>query len=300
MKKIISLLLTLSLLLSLTVPVLAGNDITVKIDGKIIDFDVPPQLINNRTMVPLRAIFEALGASVEWNGETQTVTSTKDKTTISLTINSTLMVVNGKDVALDSPACLIDGRTLVPVRAISEAFGTTVEWNGKTSTVLLTNKINPYTALKDWILKNGEENSFSATFRELELGDYDGEFNAAYDADSDSIKCSVWSQVSDTIKRSNFIILKDGTEYKYEYETASQNTVSNEVTHKMSGVINAPEYSQEASLPYEKFEGPKEHETEFAKMNSALTVVTTTCFYNFLALKLPEITTKDFGFTYFD
>lgn len=75
-------------------------------------------------MVPLRAIFEALGATVDWNDATQTVTSTKGNTTISLTINNPTMYVNGTSVALDSPACLVGARTLVPVRAISEAFGT--------------------------------------------------------------------------------------------------------------------------------------------------------------------------------
>ena len=138
MKKITSLLLTMLLLILAITPVMANNNITVKIDGQQIAFDVPPQLINDRTMVPLRAIFEALGATVDWNGDTQTVMSTKGSTTISLTINNPTMYVNGTAVTLDSPACLIGSRTLVPVRAISEAFGTTVDWDGNTSTVLIS------------------------------------------------------------------------------------------------------------------------------------------------------------------
>ena len=99
---------------------------------------MPPQIINDRTMVPLRAIFEALGASVEWNQETKTVTSTKGDTTIKLTIDSNTMYVNDNAVTLDSPACVVNDRTLVPVRAISEAYKTKVDWNGDTRTVTIS------------------------------------------------------------------------------------------------------------------------------------------------------------------
>lgn len=128
------------------IPVMA-NDIIVKIDGQQIAFDVPPRLINDRTMVPLRAIFEALGASVNWNNDTETVTSTKDQTTIQLTINSPTMYVNGSAVTLDSPACLVDDRTLVPVRAISEAFGTTVNWIENENTVVIITPETPITTV---------------------------------------------------------------------------------------------------------------------------------------------------------
>lgn len=138
MKKTLCLILSLMLIICAVVPVMADDEIKVKIDGEQIAFDVAPQIINDRTMVPLRAIFEALGATVDWNGDTRTVTSTKDDTTISLTIDSATMSVNGEDIALDSPACIINDRTLVPVRAISEAFGTTVDWIGEEKTVLIT------------------------------------------------------------------------------------------------------------------------------------------------------------------
>lgn len=138
MKKILCLFLTMLLLVSAVTPVMASGEIKVKINGKQIAFDVQPQLINNRTMVPLRAIFEALGATVNWNNDTQTVTSTKGGTTISLTINSPKMYVNGTPVALDSPACLVSGRTLVPVRAISEAFKLKVDWIGDQNTVSIS------------------------------------------------------------------------------------------------------------------------------------------------------------------
>ena len=143
-RKICSICLVVLLLCTTAVSVFASDDIRVKLDGKPISFDVAPRIINDRTMVPLRAIFEALGATVIWDGETQTVTSTKNHTTIILTINHSLMYVNGKGIVLDSPACLIDGRTLVPLRAVSEAFGTDVEWVDSERTVLLTTSSHYY------------------------------------------------------------------------------------------------------------------------------------------------------------
>ena len=108
--------------------IFANDNVTVKIDGNKIEFDVAPQLINARTMVPLRKIFEALGATVQWDDATQTVTSKKDNNVIKLTINSPVMYVNDTEFKLDNPACLVDKRTLVPVRAIAESFNCDVEW----------------------------------------------------------------------------------------------------------------------------------------------------------------------------
>ena len=100
--------------------------------------DVPAQIIESRTMVPLRAIFEALGASVEWDDATKTVTSVKGDTTVKLTIGQASINVNGADKALDVPAQIVDSRTLGPVRAIAESFGCEVGWDDATKTVTIT------------------------------------------------------------------------------------------------------------------------------------------------------------------
>ncbi len=135
---IVCLSIVFTILSGITVSAATVNNITVTVNGRNIEFDVPPQLVNDRTMVPLRAIFEALEATVDWNNETETVTSKRDNTTISLTINDPIMYVNGEAIMLDSPACLIDGRTLVPVRAISEAFKAKVDWDNESETVIIS------------------------------------------------------------------------------------------------------------------------------------------------------------------
>lgn len=119
------------------------NQIRVIIDGKLIDFDVQPQIINGRTMVPLRAIFEALDTTVNWDNATQTVTASNDEITISLKIGEAYINVNDKfQIQLDTPAQLVGGRTLVPVRAISEVFDYDVAWYGDRNLVYITNKEN--------------------------------------------------------------------------------------------------------------------------------------------------------------
>lgn len=92
---------------------------------------------NGSVLVPPRAIFESLGAAVEWDGATQTVTATKEGKTVVLTIGSNIAYVNGVPVTLSAPAQLINGHTMVPVRFVSEALGGAVEWNEASKSVIV-------------------------------------------------------------------------------------------------------------------------------------------------------------------
>ena len=131
MKKMTLVLLGAILCCALTMGVTAADDIVVLIDGEYIQFDVPPQIINNRTMVPMRAIFEAFGATVEWDAQTRTVTADTGWRTITMTIGEKYYYIDGAATSLDVPAQIIDNRTLVPVRAISEALDCEVGWDSK-------------------------------------------------------------------------------------------------------------------------------------------------------------------------
>lgn len=130
------------------------NGITVYVDGEKLNFDVQPRVINSRTMVPMRAIFEALDADVYWNGDTQTVYGETYDTSIEITIGEAYLLKNSEYVELDSPAVIIDGRTLVPVRAIAEGLNCKVEWYGETQTVEITSSDNSY--LPEQIIADGE------------------------------------------------------------------------------------------------------------------------------------------------
>lgn len=98
--------------------------------------------VEGRTILPMRSLFESLGATVTWDQNTKTVTATKEQTTIVLTIGSKQAKVNGKAFTIDVPALVIDGRTYVPVRFVTESLGATVDWNSylNRATVFYDNK----------------------------------------------------------------------------------------------------------------------------------------------------------------
>lgn len=111
----------------------------VTVNQQQLDFDVVPVIKNGRTLVPLRAIFERLGAVVTWDAKSKTIKAEKDSTTVILKIGSTSALVNGKKVTLDVPAEISKGRTLVPIRFISESFGAQVSWNQQLRLVKIVN-----------------------------------------------------------------------------------------------------------------------------------------------------------------
>lgn len=138
MKKLLLTIIAVVMCLTVMATVLAAPQVTVIVNGQKLASDVPAQIINGRTMVPLRAIFEALGATVDWNDATKTVNSTKGSTSVSLTIGVSKITVNGTAKALDVAPVIIEGRTLVPARAIAEAYGANVGWDDPTKTVTIT------------------------------------------------------------------------------------------------------------------------------------------------------------------
>lgn len=115
-----------------------AEKITVTLNGKEIAFDQPPILYRNRTMVPMRAIFEALGATVSWDDAAQTASGVKGSNKISAVIGNSNIFKNDEIISFDVPSFVVNGRTLVPVRAIAESFDCTVEWDGTTNTVKIT------------------------------------------------------------------------------------------------------------------------------------------------------------------
>lgn len=128
-KKLVSALLALAMLLP------SAFAVDLYVDGSELHTDVPPTILSGRTLVPLRAIFEALDADVSWNGATQAATAAKAGTTVQVSIDNTTAYVNGQKQILDVPAKLIDGRTMVPARFVSESLDARVLWDGNTQSV---------------------------------------------------------------------------------------------------------------------------------------------------------------------
>ncbi len=117
------------------------REIRVIVNKKMVDFsgDVKP-FINedNRTMVPVRFVSNELGASVVWDGDTQKVTISQAGKTIELIIGNNFAHVNGERVEFDTAAVIVESRTMVPVRFISQTFGADVVWDDLTRTVYVT------------------------------------------------------------------------------------------------------------------------------------------------------------------
>jgi len=102
--------------------------------------DVAPQLVNDRTMLPIRFVAEALGATVLWDEKAQTVSITLDEIDIRLTIGEAKAMVNGNEVALDVASFIENSRTYLPLRFVAENLGATVEWMEDIQTVVITKK----------------------------------------------------------------------------------------------------------------------------------------------------------------
>jgi len=115
----------------------AGEEITVILDGQTLTFDMPPMTIDGRTLVPMRAIFTAMGARVDWNMQTLTARAERGDVVVFVQEGSDLLVRNGENITLDVPAVNIDSRTLVPARAIAESFGAQVTWDPVSRTVTI-------------------------------------------------------------------------------------------------------------------------------------------------------------------
>ncbi len=118
----------------------ASKDVTVEISGDRVDFDQEPIIYNSRTMVPMRKIFEELGANVSWDGNTNTATGKRGDRTVKITVGQKKMYVNSKEIALDTAPIIMGARTLVPVRAVAEGLGCTVNWDDKYYIVSITPK----------------------------------------------------------------------------------------------------------------------------------------------------------------
>ena len=157
-KKNIALLLLVVLVAQSAFMIYTNTRIEVFLDGVRLQFDVPPQIVDDRTMVPFRAIFEALGMEVSWypnfNYNQQMIWAKKGNFAISMIIGENIMQVGSfewtaaprgqtvrlhysEPIELDVPPMIVNDRTLVPLRAVSESIGATVVWDGNSRTVTI-------------------------------------------------------------------------------------------------------------------------------------------------------------------
>lgn len=163
------------------------NEIKVMLNGSELSFDQPPIIKDDRTLVPLRAIFEAMGATVDWDEATHTVTSKRGSTTINLTIGSNVLYKNGVETYLDVPAQLVSDNTMVPVRAIAEAFGADVNWDGDTKTIYIdvNTKTHGIVIYADAKYNETAAQLFTEVLRNNQLGTDEEDIHCQYEPSED-------------------------------------------------------------------------------------------------------------------
>ncbi len=146
MKRYLSLALAAALLLSVFGTSAMGaspDDLKVTFNGHNVSFDVAPRIENGRTLVPFRAIFEKMGATINYDAASRTIRATRGSKNIALTIGSTTATVDGKSVALDVAPSIVDDRTLVPLRFVGEALGASVTYDGASRVVKIVDPNYP-------------------------------------------------------------------------------------------------------------------------------------------------------------
>ncbi|MGM9998537.1 MAG: copper amine oxidase N-terminal domain-containing protein [Candidatus Bruticola sp.] len=150
-KNIAAVLAVFSIILAMSLSSRAAYpSVKVLVDNK--ELSQSGVMFNGATLVPMRAIFEALGAEVKWQGATRTITAIKDSTTIVLALGKTDASINGEAKQLSAPAVSIDGLTMVPLRFIGEALGAEVKWESASKTVYVNSKKDAGLAIEELIV----------------------------------------------------------------------------------------------------------------------------------------------------
>ena len=122
--------------LALCVPVFAENDVNVVVNGNAVD--MKGVILENRTMVPVRGVMEELGYTVDWDADTKTATLANGENTVKITAGEKVFYLNDTAVTPDVPQTIIEGRFMLPLRAVSEAVGAKVDWDGESKTAVIS------------------------------------------------------------------------------------------------------------------------------------------------------------------
>lgn len=211
---ILSLIFSNSLVFSQDV----NNEIGVFIDQLPVEFDVFPVNMNGRVLIPFRAIAEALNVKVDWDDSTKTITASDSTTSISLQIGSTTAIINEEEFLLDVAPTIINGRTLIPIRFFSEAFGCEVLWDAEVKAVRITSPKKAMEVLAFYALGSSKASSWTDLFTkpypdtdvgntdiigEVAFGWYEMDGNGEFILNSDWRKPEGWEKALEAAEKYN-------------------------------------------------------------------------------------------------
>jgi hypothetical protein len=236
MKKRFTVLLALALIPLMQTSAFADKDISIIVNGEKVQLDQPPIIEDGRTLVPFRAVLEKMGASVDWDNNTQTVTCVLADKEVSLVINSDKMQTNQGEITLDVPAKIVNSRTMVPIRAISEGLGAEVDWNeGDRSVIISSYSAEQYDGYEMLSITDGISGDFTLPITVKYPVIYGDSAEVA------AINSSIEAEVRDNIaackqEYSDFVTDVDDTssdwniDITYEIKTLNEDIVSMSVT----------------------------------------------------------------------
>ncbi|MGE5380140.1 MAG: stalk domain-containing protein [Methylocystaceae bacterium] len=223
MKRITLIILTALLAVCFIRPVFAAQqppDIGVLIDGLPVNFDVPPVIYEGRTLVPFRAVSEALNIGVNWDASTQTITAQSQDKEIVLQIGSQVALVNGVSSNLEVAPRIINNRTLIPLRFFTESLGCMVDWDQQNYLVKISSPARDMNVIGFYALGDSTTSSWKSLFgasypevgvthadliKEIAVGWYsiDAEGNLLTNSGTGWQRPEGWEKVLDTAKTYN-------------------------------------------------------------------------------------------------
>ncbi|MBQ9604332.1 MAG: hypothetical protein IJR45_02860, partial [Firmicutes bacterium] len=188
------------------------NKIEVYLNGEKMSFDSEPYIEKGTTRVPMRAIFEGLGAAVDFEPEEKVVTAVKGDTKIELAIGSNTALINGEENELIVPAEIKNSRTMVPLRFVSEALGAKVDWDGETKTITITSEAADEKPAE--VKEESIAGVYVQTIKE-EMGGEEYEFKYSITLNDDKTGVmSIQDEIKFTWDDEN-LVSEDGTKYAY-------------------------------------------------------------------------------------
>ena len=134
--------------------IVPNSDIYVEVNKEVLGFDTPPILEDDRILVPMRFLFQKMGAEVEWQDATQTATATLNNEEVSFSIDNNTAKVNGIAESMDVPARMSNDRTMVPLRFLSENLGYDVQWDEETKTAAITTESQQTQTAQTGVISN--------------------------------------------------------------------------------------------------------------------------------------------------
>ena len=142
MKRLLSIILCVTMLFGMNTIAFASSDVKIKVNGELLS-DAQAVLKDGSTLLPVRSVSTALGGEVVWDNATKTTSIDKDGTLVTIAIGEKAISVNGTKQSISTPAQIISGRTYVPLRALGEALECDITWVNATKTVEITQQVDP-------------------------------------------------------------------------------------------------------------------------------------------------------------